>query len=32
MADSELRALPDCAHMPTREYPEEFNRLIRGVS
>ncbi|MBV9454341.1 MAG: alpha/beta fold hydrolase [Rubrobacter sp.] len=28
IAGSELRVLPDCGHMPTREYPEEFNRFI----
>jgi len=28
IANSELRVLPDCGHMPSREYPEEFNRII----
>jgi pimeloyl-ACP methyl ester carboxylesterase len=28
IASSELRVLPDCGHIPPRERPEEFNRLI----
>lgn len=28
IANSELRVLPNCGHMPPREYPEEFNRTI----
>jgi pimeloyl-ACP methyl ester carboxylesterase len=28
IAGSELRVLPNCGHIPPREHPEEFNRLV----
>jgi pimeloyl-ACP methyl ester carboxylesterase len=28
IAESELHVLPDCGHIPPRECPEEFNRLV----
>lgn len=28
IANSELRVLPGCGHIPPREYPKEFNRVV----
>ncbi len=27
---SELRVFPDCGHLPPREQPEKFNRVVAG--